>query len=50
MYYFFQVIEILGATLEYFDDDRIIPAYGFGDFEHKTEGLFKMKRRVSEVR
>ncbi|XP_053383193.1 copine family protein 2-like [Mercenaria mercenaria] len=40
-----EVIEILGQTLECFDDDRIIPAFGFGDKTHKQEGYFPLNEK-----
>ncbi|KAL4218275.1 hypothetical protein ACF0H5_023011 [Mactra antiquata] len=39
-----QVIEILGETIEYFDDDRIIPAFGFGDKTTRDQGIFELKK------
>lgn len=48
------VISVIGRTLESFDDDRIIPTYGFGDAttrDHSVFPLFDWDRRigVSEV-
>ncbi|KAG2522771.1 hypothetical protein JM16_004487 [Phytophthora kernoviae] len=34
------VIAAIGRTLEAFDDDNIIPAFGFGDFTTKGENAF----------
>lgn len=39
-----EVIEVLGQTLECFDDDNIIPAYGFGDFETRDKSIFPLKK------
>ena len=35
-----QVISILCETLAAFDDDRMIPTYGFGDVSSRSSGLF----------
>ncbi|XP_052761340.1 copine family protein 1-like [Mya arenaria] len=39
-----EVIQILGQTLEYFDDDNYIPSYGFGDITTKDQGIFALKK------
>ncbi|XP_052765341.1 uncharacterized protein LOC128206732 isoform X2 [Mya arenaria] len=38
-----EVICILGETLASFDDDGMIPVYGFGDREVKDKGVFPLK-------
>jgi hypothetical protein len=35
-----QAISIMGAALERFDDDHLIPAYGFGDLNTKDRSVF----------
>lgn len=37
---YMEVIEILGQTLEIFDDDHIIPCYGFGDSFTTDKSVF----------
>ena len=39
-----KVISILGETLEQFDDDGIIPAYGFGDRKTMDRDVFPLKK------
>ncbi|KAL3891886.1 hypothetical protein ACJMK2_004128 [Sinanodonta woodiana] len=38
-----QIICIFGETLESFDDDGIIPVFGFGDAKTKGESVFPLK-------
>merc|ERR1712146_522994 len=35
-----KVIDVVGRTLEEFDDDRLIPAYGFGDVTTGSQACF----------
>lgn len=35
-----QVIQVIGRTLEVFDDDRLIPAFGFGDSHTQDKKCF----------
>jgi len=35
-----EVIEIMGQTLEAFDDDQLIPIFGFGDATTKDKSVF----------
>ncbi|KAL4217579.1 hypothetical protein ACF0H5_022321 [Mactra antiquata] len=39
-----EVICILGETLEPFDNEGMIPAYGFGDRNVKDKGIFPLKK------
>ena len=38
-----KVISIVGKTLERFDEDHLIPAFGFGDFKTKDKSVFPLK-------
>lgn len=35
-----KVITMIGRTLEVFDDDKLIPTYGFGDSSTKNQSVF----------
>jgi hypothetical protein len=39
-----QVIMIMGKTLEHFDDDNLIPTYGFGDLSTTDKSVFSFLR------
>lgn len=39
-----QVLRIVANTLRPFDDDHLIPAYGFGDARTKDRAVFSFKR------
>lgn len=41
-----RVIATLGRTLEVFDDDRLIPAYGFGDATTQDRDVFDLAERA----
>lgn len=45
----FQVICILGETLQPLDEDGLIPAYGFGDAKTKGDSIFPLKDYVSII-
>lgn len=45
-----QVMAILGETLESFDEDGIIPAFGFGDIRSKDRRVFAFKDEVQFLR
>lgn len=38
-----KVISIIGKTLEPFDDDNLIPAFGFGDSSTRSDDIFPFK-------
>ena len=42
-----QVISIIGRTLESFDEDNLIPAFGFGDSVSKGRSVFSFKDRTA---
>lgn len=42
-----KVINIMGSTLEPFDDDQLIPAYGFGDSDTVDKDVFPFHRDES---
>lgn len=48
-YLHLQVICILGETLEPFDDDGIIPAFGFGDASTKDRSVFSFRSQVKII-
>ena len=35
-----KVIKVMGATLEQFDDDHMIPTFGFGEITTKGQRVF----------
>ena len=39
----FQVISILGQTLAAFDDDNLLPVYGFGDLSTQGHSVFPFR-------
>jgi len=39
-----EVIEIVGKTLEVFDDDKLIPSFGFGDSTTTNKTVFPFKK------
>ena len=44
-----RVIATLGRTLEVFDDDRLIPAFGFGDASTQDRDVFDLAERAGAV-
>lgn len=45
-----KVISIIGRTLESFDEDNLIPAFGFGDSVSKGRSVFSFKDRTASDR
>jgi len=39
-----EAIAIIGETLEEFDDDKLIPAFGFGDVATKDRHVFSLSQ------
>ena len=44
-----QVISIMAETLAPFDEDNIIPAFGFGDLISKHKTVFPLSPHVSHI-
>ena len=43
------MIRVLGETLAPFDDDGLIPAFGFGDQSTRDRTVFPFRAEVSKV-
>ncbi|GFS03195.1 teneurin-1 [Elysia marginata] len=44
-----KVISIIGRTLESFDEDNLIPAFGFGDTQTTSQSVFSFKQEIEAV-